>query len=263
MPDYGTLRQADLASTGPQLAPLYPPLPWALPDVHLLKCTFDTDAPFVRRMLPDPLTRPVSPFGAFMVQDVAESPLGPFRIAAQLLGCRYLTYARAYVLQAVIDGPVALAALREVWSYPAKPGSVVLETAGSQVHCTVATPDGQQLATCTLPNLQPADTSKVLLEPELTVHVPARFRLDEEPAEPTLIQINRAGALRDARRGPFTLEFFSPNAAYPWAELPNCSPIVGIDLHANLELAPTQYELAYCSDHLTLAGAGFPGDGAN
>ena len=110
MPDYGTLRQDDLAPTGPQLAPLYPQLPWTLPDAHLLKCTFDTDADFVRRMLPDPLTRPISPFGAFVVQDVADSPLGPFRIAAQLLGCRYLTYARAYVLQAVIDGPVALAA---------------------------------------------------------------------------------------------------------------------------------------------------------
>ena len=140
---------------------------------------------------------------------------------------------------------------------------MTLEQADSQLQCTVATLDGQQLATCSLRDLRPADTSKVLLEPELTVRVPARFRVDEDPAEPTLVQLNRTGALRDARRGPFALEFASPNPAYPWGELPNCGHIIGVDLHANLELAPTHYELAYRSDRLTLAGAGFPGDGKN
>lgn len=261
MPEYGTLRQGDLGPTGPQLAPLYPALPWALPDAHLLKCSFDTDADFVRRVLPDPLTRPVSPFGAFIVQDVAESPLGRYRLAAQVLGCRYLTYARVYVLQAVIDGPVALAAFREVWSYPAKPGVVTIEETDTQLQCTVDTLDGDRLATCTLLGREPADTSKVLLEPELTVRVPPRFRSDEDPAEVTLVQLNRTGELRDARRGPFTLKFSTPNQAYPWAQLPDCGHIIGVDLYANLELAPTQYELAYRSDHFTLAGAGFPRNG--
>lgn len=249
MPDHGTQRLEDLGPTGPHLAPLYPELPWALQDVRLLKCTFDIDADVVRRLLPEPLTRPVSPFGVFFVQDVADSPLGPFRLAAQFIGCRYLTYVRAYVLQAVIDGPTALAAFREVWSYPAKPGSVTLEDTGSQLKCTVDTLAGDRLATCTLLDPQPANTAKVLLEAELTVRVPARFRVDD-PVEATLVQINRTGTLRDARRGPFTVEFSTPNDAYPWAELPSANHIIGVSLCGDLQLAPTQYELPYHSQEL-------------
>ncbi|HEY3240805.1 MAG TPA: acetoacetate decarboxylase family protein, partial [Acidimicrobiia bacterium] len=121
MPDYGTVAAEDLPTTTPQLAPLYPALPWALPGARLVKLAFEVDLEFTRRVLPAGLARPTPPYGTLVVTDAPESPFGPFRLAAQTLACRYRNFARTYVLQAVVDNPVALAALREVWAYPAAP----------------------------------------------------------------------------------------------------------------------------------------------
>src|SRR5581483_453715 len=99
MPDYGLVAAEELGPTTPQLAPLYPALPWAMPGARIVKLAYEVGTDFVRHTLP--------------VYDVPESPFGPYRMAAQTLACRYRNFARVYVLQAVVDNPVALAALRE------------------------------------------------------------------------------------------------------------------------------------------------------
>src|SRR5581483_10381666 len=114
---------------------------------------------------PAGLARSTPPYGTLIVYDVPQSPFGPYRLAAQTLACRYRNFARVYVLQAVVDNPVALAALREVWSYPAAPGTVELTDAdpggggvspgreggagvspGRAIHGLVAAPGGGPLA---------------------------------------------------------------------------------------------------------------------
>ncbi|HLF40848.1 MAG TPA: acetoacetate decarboxylase family protein [Acidimicrobiia bacterium] len=249
MPDYGLVTAEDLGPTTPQLAPLYPALPWEMPGARLVKLAYEVDLGFMRRTLPAGLARSTPPYGTLLVTDVPESPFGPFRLAAQTLACRYRNYARVYVLQAVVDNPVALAALREVWSYPAAPGTVELTSpgAGPTVSGAVSTPSGLPLAVFEITEAEGADAERIVIDGELTARVPARFASEAaSEAEPVrLVQLNRAYALRDARRGRFTVRFSDGGDAYPWGAVPVTNTIIAVDTQADLEFAPTDHVLSF------------------
>src|SRR5439155_26542981 len=174
-----------------------------------------------------------------------QGPFCPYRLAAQTLACRYRNFARVYVLQAVVDNPVGLAALREVWSYPAAPGTVELTGADSGgVHGLVAAPGGAALARFTLTDVEGAEAERVVIDGELTARVPPRFSTgDEEPVR--LVQVNRAVALRDPTRARFSLDFSSAGDRYPWGAVPVTNLIVAVDTRADLEYTPTEHVLDY------------------
>ena len=248
MPDYGLVAAEELGPTTPQLAPLYPALPWSMPGARIIKLAYEVGTDFIRHTLPAGLARSTPPYGTLVVYDVPESPFGPYRMAAQTLACRYRNFARVYVLQAVVDNPVALAALREVWSYPAAPGTVDLTDGdgdgGRGVSCVVAAPDGAALATFTLSGIQGAEAERLVIDGELTARVPPRFSTAE--AEPVrLVQVNRAFALRDPTRAQFSVEFTSSGDRYPWGAVPVTNLIIAVDTKADLEYAPTDHVLDY------------------
>ena len=248
MPDYGLVAAEELGPTTPQLAPLYPAMPWLMPGARIIKLAYEVGTDFIRHTLPAGLARSTPPYGTLVVYDVPESPFGPYRMAAQTLACRYRNFARVYVLQAVVDNPVALAALREVWSYPAAPGTVDLtdtEGPGSpEVSCVVAAPDGAALATFTLAGIQGAEADRLVIDGELTARVPPRFSTaDAEPVR--LVQVNRAFALSDPTRARFSLEFTSAGDRYPWGAVPVTNLIIAVDTKADLEYAPTDHVLDY------------------
>src|SRR5919108_4197951 len=126
MPEYGRLGQDVLAHTLPALAPLYAAPPWPLKDVRILKILYETDAAPVIQWLPPRLSRSAPPYASITVARYPESPVGPFSLAAQYIGCHAGMVVRAFTLQAVTDKTTALAALREVWGYPCTLGSVAL-----------------------------------------------------------------------------------------------------------------------------------------
>src|SRR2546423_8999481 len=178
MPDYGLVAAEELGPTTPQLAPLYPALPWQMPGARIIKLAYEVGTDFIRHTLPSGLARSTPPYGTLIVYDVPDSPFGPYRMVAQTLACRYRNFARVYVLQAVVDNPIALAALREVWSYPAAPGTVDITdteepggpgvapgsaTGTREVSCVVAAPDGAALATFMLTGIQGAEAQRLLL----------------------------------------------------------------------------------------------------
>jgi hypothetical protein len=139
---------------------------------------------------------------------------------------------------------VALAALREVWSYPAAPGTIELTEAEGEISCVVAAPDGGPLATFTLTGIQGAEAERLVIDGELTARVPARFSTaDAEPVR--LVQVNRAFALRDPTRAKFSLAFTSAGDRYPWGAVPVTNLIIAIDTKADLEYAPTEHVLDY------------------
>jgi acetoacetate decarboxylase len=149
-----------------------------------------------------------------------------------------------YVLQAVVDNPVALAALREVWSYPAAPGTVDLTEDDGQVRGVVASPDGAPLARFALTGIEGAEAERLVIDGELTARVPARFSTgDAEPVR--LIQVNRAFALRDPTRAKFSIEFASAGERYPWGAVPVTNLIIAVDTRADIEYAPTEHVLDY------------------
>ena len=244
MPDYGLVAAEELGPTTPQLAPLYPAMPWTMPGARIVKLAYEVGTDFIRHTLPAGLARSTPPYGTLVIYDVPESPFGPYRMAAQTLACRYRNFARVYVLQAVVDNPVALAALREVWSYPAAPGTVELTDADGEVSGLVASPDGAPLARFTLTDLQGAEAERVVIDGELTARVPPRFSTGE--AEPVrLIQVNRAFALRDPSRAKFSVEFTSAGERYPWGAVAVTNVIIAVDTRADLEYAPTEHILDY------------------
>jgi acetoacetate decarboxylase len=244
MPDYGLVAAEEFGPTTPQLAPLYPALPWQMPDARIIKLAYEVGTDFIRHTLPTGLARSTPPYGTLVVYDVPESPFGPYRMAAQTLACRYRNFARVYVLQAVVDNPVALAALREVWSYPAAPGTIELTDGDGEVSCLVAAPDGGALATFRLTQIQGAEAERLVIDGELTARVPPRFSTAE--AEPVrLVQVNRAFALRDPTRARFSLAFTSAGDRYPWGAVPVTNLIIAVDTRADLEYAPTEHVLDY------------------
>jgi acetoacetate decarboxylase len=246
MPDYGLVAAEELGPTTPQLAPLYPALPWSMPGARIVKLAYEVGTDFIRHTLPAGLARSTPPYGTLLVYDVPESPFGPFRMAAQTLACRYRNFARVYVLQAVVDNPVAMAALREVWSYPAAPGTIELTDAEAdgEVHGLVAAPGGGALARFTLSGMEGAEAERVVIDGELTARVPPRFSTAaEEPVR--LVQVNRAFALRDPARARFSVEFTSAGDRYPWGAVPVTNLIVAVDTRADLEYAPTDHVLDY------------------
>jgi acetoacetate decarboxylase len=244
MPDYGLVAAEELGPTTPQLAPLYPAMPWEMPGARIIKLAYEVGTDFVRHTLPAGLARSTPPYGTLIVYDVPESPFGPYRMAAQTLACRYRNFARVYVLQAVVDNPVALAALREVWSYPAAPGTVELTDPDGEVTGLVAAPDGAPLARFMLTGVEGAEADKLVIDGELTARVPPRFSTaDAEPVR--LIQVNRAFALRDPARAKFSVEFSSAGDRYPWGSVPVTNLIIAVDTSADIEYAPTEHVLDY------------------
>ena len=108
---------------------------------------FEIDRDVALDWLPPGLAKPVPPYAQILVVRYPESPVGPFAMASQLVVCRSQTRARGYALQAVVDGPVAvLAALREVWGFPARPGRVRLDVADASIEGSVADGDGRTVA---------------------------------------------------------------------------------------------------------------------
>jgi acetoacetate decarboxylase len=219
-------------------------MPWEMPGARIIKLAYEVGTDFVRHTLPAGLARSTPPYGTLIVYDVPESPFGPYRMAAQTLACRYRNFARVYVLQAVVDNPVALAALREVWSYPAAPGTVELTDADGEVTGLVAAPSGAPLARFTLTGIEGAEADKLVIDGELTARVPPRFSTgDAEPVR--LIQVNRAFALRDPSRARFSIEFSSAGDRYLWGAVPVTNLIIAVDTSADLEYAPTEHVLDY------------------
>lgn len=244
MPDYGLVAAEELGPTTPQLAPLYPAMPWTMPGARIIKLAYEVGTDFIRHTLPAGLARSTPPYGTLVIYDVPESPFGPYRMAAQTLACRYRNFARVYVLQAVVDNPVALAALREVWSYPAAPGTVELTDHEGTVQGVVATPGGAPLARFTLTDIEGAEAERLVIDGELTARVPARFSTGE--AEPVrLVQVNRAFALRDPSRARFSVEFASAGERYLWGAVAVTNLIIAVDTRADVEYAPTEHVLDY------------------
>ena len=245
MPDYGRVMLEDLGSITPYHAPLYPPLPWAFEGVRVVKLAMEVELEAVRDRLPNPLSRSTPPFAALVVHDVPGGPFGPFRMASQNIICRYTTFVRAFVLQAVIDNPLAMAAFREVWSIPAKPGTVELSDAADGRSGRVLSAAGAALADWQLTHVEGAEAERVLLEPEITLRLQPEFAVHADAGPPLLVQVNRGYALRDPHRGRIGVRFHDGGPDYPWAVLPITHPIVGVDTSADLHYDKTEYVLDY------------------
>lgn len=217
MPEFGRLSRERAPFTTPFVAPLYPPPPWPLPDAHILQALFEIDRDVALDWLPPGLAKPVPPYAQILVVRYPESPVGPFAMASQLIVCRSQTRARGYALQCVVDGPVAaLAALREVWGFPARPGRVRLDVGEGAITGEVADDAGRTVATVTVRDLHPADPQHIHYDPVLAPRLAPPVQEGKPPSLLEMTQVDPDYTIKHCRLGAGAVSYPPAVEGYPW-----------------------------------------------
>src|SRR5207247_4189386 len=123
--------------------------------------TFEVAQQAAREEMPCDTARPVPCYARLFVVDSAESPAGPFRMAALFVGVRYKMLPRNVLVQGVVDGP--LEAVECAFGARFVAGKVCLRRDGPVVEATVT---GQQpLASLRLPELRALDPHMLRWDP--------------------------------------------------------------------------------------------------
>jgi acetoacetate decarboxylase len=239
MPDQGRLAEAAVAHTSPVAAPLYPAPPWKLPGARILRTVFETDADAVLENLPPKLTRSSPPYGLVSIEHYPESPVGPFSIAHQFIGCRAGFFVRAFALQSVVDNVLAMAALREVWGYPCKPGVVTLSKDGRSGNVEV---DGGALCALELTDAQDLAPDLVRLDPVLTLRLAPSAQEGTRHDLIQLMQIDAESEVITAERGKGDLTY---TGGSDWGVLPNRNVIAAVSCALDTELPLARYVMPY------------------
>ena len=239
MPDQGRLAEAGVTHTTPVPAPLYPAPPWKLPGARVLRAIFETDKDAVLEWLPPKLTRSSPPYGLVSIEHYPASPIGPFSVAHQFIGCRAGFFVRAFALQSVVDSPIALSALREVWGFPCQPGRVALGEDGASGCVEV---DGEVLCEVALGDSQPLAPDLVRFDPILTLRLAPSLQAGVRHDLIQLMQIDAESEVREAARGRGRVSY--PEGS-TWSLLPNRNPISAVASAVDTELPLARFVMPY------------------
>ncbi|MFN8559443.1 MAG: acetoacetate decarboxylase family protein [Dehalococcoidia bacterium] len=220
MPEFGRLSRDRLPYTTPFVAPLYPPPPWPLPDTRIVQVLFEIDRDVALDWLPPGLAKPVPPYAQILVWRCPESPVGPFALAMQLIVCRSQTRARGFAFHGLVDGPpAALAALREVWGIPARPGRVRLDASDKEIGAEVADEDGRLVATVRVGDLHAADPANIHYDPILAPRLAPPVQENAEPGLLEMAQVDPDYTIKECRLGAGAITYPESSATAPWSLL--------------------------------------------
>ena len=244
MPDQGRLTEDLVTHTGPVVSPAYPPPPWKLPGARVLKIMFETDTNAVLSWLPNKLTRSSPPYATVTVEHYPESPVGPFSVAHQFAGCRAGFFIRAFALQSVVDNPVALAALREMWGFPAKLGEVMLETDGHAARGIVRR-EGVTLLDAAMTEGRAMEPDLMRFDPVLTLRLVPSLQDGIRHDLVQLLQIDPELGIRDAIRGKGAIAYPESTGMDSWAVLPDRNTISAVLCTLDTELPLARFVMPY------------------
>ena len=240
MPDQGRLTEPRLPHTSPAPAPLYPPPPWKLLGARVLKVMYETDTEPVLAWLPSKLTRSSPPYAIITCAEYPETPIGPFSLATQFLGCRAGFFIRALSLQAVTGSVAALAALREVWGYPCTLGVVDLSSDGTSAAVDA---EGGLFARMELRDPESIDADLMRFDPVLNLRLFPSLEEGKRHDLVQLVQIDPDYAVNTARRGSGRVEF--PATESPWGVLPVRNVISAAYCEMDTELPLARFVTPY------------------
>jgi len=210
MPINGTLDPGAPADGAPRMEGLATD-PLRLERAQILHVLYEIDSDGAEGLIPPALHPTVPPTASFVAWRLAQSDWGPFTMAQVRVGCRAGVRPRGFLLAAVVDNPVAAAALTARWGYRCEPATPVLRRYHDRVAVTVER-DGVTILEAALvgpepvsgtdvqytANMNPAHTSDglrlVQVDPEYEFHRADRGR----PSLPVF----DAGAWGDERVRP-------------------------------------------------------------
>lgn len=244
MPDAGRLTEQRLPHTLPFNNPLYPPPPWELKGASVVKVVYETDAEAVLEWLPPKLTRSSPPYAVITVAYFPESPVGEFSLAAQHIGCRAGFFIRALTLQAVTDSASSLAALREVWGYPCRPGQVGLRIGREQIEAYVSEEDVSVMAV-RLTDAQEIGPDLVRFDPVLNLRLFPSLEEGKRHDLLQMVQIDPDYSITNARRAGARLDFPGGDPASPWAVLPVRNMVSAVWCEMDTELPLARFVMPY------------------
>ena len=241
MPDTGRLQEHLLPATTPLVGPLYPAPPWKLPGAQVLKVLFETDAEPVLDSLPPKLSRSSPPYAVVSVERFPETPVGPFSLATQYIGCRAGFFIRAFALQAVVDSAEAMAALREVWGIPCRLGEVSLASKRGTVKAGAALA-GQSLVDLSLQNAEAIDFDSLRIDPVISLRLVPSLKEGVRHDLVQLLQLDPDYVVRDAARGVGAVSYPEGSS---WACLPVRNVISATWCTLDTELPLARFVIPY------------------
>ena len=209
-----------------------------------MKLVYETDHERALDWLPPSLCRTSPAYAIVMAAHYPESPIGPFRLAAQYIGCRAQVFIRAFTLHAVTDSVRALAALREVWGFPACLGRVRLTAGKRSLRAQVET-DGQVIADLRLDRMEACDVSLVRFDPVLNVRLMHDLHQRKRHSLLEMVQIDPQYRTTEASRGRPTISYSSANEGAPWHLLAPLNPISGAHCVCDTELSTARFVMPY------------------
>jgi acetoacetate decarboxylase len=239
MPDPGHLAEAEVSHTTPLLSPLYPAPPWKLPGARILRAIFETDEQPVLEWLPPKLTRSSPPYGILSIERYPESPIGPFSVAHQFIGCRAGFFVRAYALQSIVDSQLALSAMRELWGFPCAPGMVNLDESGATGRVTAG---DRVLCEVSLGESEPMSPELARFDPVLTLRLTPSLQQGVRHDLIQLMQIDADIEVLEAARGKGAISYPDDSS---WSILPNRNAISAVASTVDTELPLARFVMPY------------------
>ena len=140
MPETGLLDSSTIAAVSG--ATDAPEPPWEIAEAVVQQTTFEVRAPAARRLLPDIVTRSAPTYAKIAVIDRADSPVGPYREALLMLGCRVGMLPAQYVVASIVTTEAARDATAAYWKYQPELGEIAFERGTEALRSTIRIAEG-------------------------------------------------------------------------------------------------------------------------
>ena len=140
MPETGLLDSSTIAEVSVETDA--PDPPWEIADAVVQQVTFEVRVPQARRLLPDIVTRSAPTYAKIAVINRADSPVGAYREALLMLGCRAGMLPAQYVVASIVTTEAAREATAAHWRYLPEVGAIDFERGAEALRSTVHLGDG-------------------------------------------------------------------------------------------------------------------------
>lgn len=198
----GTADAGALGRWAPEI-PSFGTEPAVLGGVETLQILSEIERAGAEALLPPGLHPTVPPIVTWLIQRVAESPWGPFRLAQCRVECRSGLRPRGFLRAAFVDNAKAGTELASRWGYALAPGEVRLDRAYDRVEATVSL-NGVSILEVRLEDPTP------LRSPD--AFIVANVHLAHTPVGLRLVQVDPEFAVERAERGRPSIRRFEPAA---------------------------------------------------
>ncbi len=218
MPESGLIDSSGLPAVNVESDAPEPP--WEIGEATVQHITYEIPVPNARRNLPDIVTRSAPTYGRVSVIDRADSPVGPYREALLMVGCRVGMIPALYVVDAVVNSEAASEAIAAHWKYQPSVGEINIERGDDAITSSFDVGDGLTV-TLHSPTTDAAAVAIVRYDPLLVV-LPSNGSgtASEVPCEHDVRQawLSRAS----------TLTYDGGSRRHPWIQLRSSNAITAV-----------------------------------